>query len=414
MTAIRRLDPTPMPSAKADTSALNRPAIIGLLSHSVNSDNFGVGALTLANIEIIRAVASRLGLSCRFRVLGAGDARQAYVAAPDIEVVPIRWRHLVMRRQNHLSVLRSCDVVCDIGGGDSFTDLYGLRRFAMQWTEKWFALAAGRPLILSPQTIGPFRHWWTRVLAARILRRSRQVVVRDRLSLDFVRGLAPQSAAIEATDVAFRLPYQSQPRAADGRVRIGINVSGLLFNGGYTRDNMFQLKADYPELVRALVRRFSDVVGAEIHLISHVISDSFVVEDDYRVSEALASEFPGIVLAPRFHGPSAAKSYISGLDFFCGARMHACIAAFSSGVPTVPIAYSRKFTGLFHSLGYSAIADCRTQSTAEAADTVLAGFAERDQLRRRVEAGNVAAAGKLSVYEAALAETLLDVAGRSR
>ncbi|MCU0839474.1 MAG: polysaccharide pyruvyl transferase family protein, partial [Rhodospirillales bacterium] len=359
-------------------------------------------------------VASRLGLSCRFRILGAGDARHPYVAAPDVEVVPIRWRHLVMRRQNHLSVLRSCDVVCDIGGGDSFTDLYGLRRFAMQWTEKQLALATGRPLILSPQTIGPFRRGWARVLAARVLRRCRQVVVRDRLSLDFVLELAPESTVIEATDVAVRLPYQPQPRAVDGRVRIGINVSGLLFNGGYTQDNMFELKADYPELVRTLVRRFAAVADAEIHLVSHVISERFVVEDDFRVSEALAGEFPGVILTPRFHGPSAAKSYISGLDFFCGARMHACIAAFSSGVPTVPIAYSRKFTGLFHSLGYAAIADCRTQSTAEAAETVLAAFADREHLRGLVAAGNTAAAGRLAAYEAALAKTLADVAGRSR
>ena len=49
----------------------------------------------------------------------------------------------------------------------------------------------------------------------------------------------------------------------------------------------------------------------------------FETEDDYRVALRLADEFPGTTVAPRFADPSAAKSYISGLDFFCGSRMHA-------------------------------------------------------------------------------------------
>ena len=52
---------------------------------------------------------------------------------------------------------------------------------------------------------------------------------------------------------------------------------------------------------------------------------------------------PGVVRAPNSNSPSEAKSYIAGLDFLTAARMHACIAAFSAGVPVVPVAYSRKF-----------------------------------------------------------------------
>ena len=67
------------------------------------------------------------------------------------------------------------------------------------------------------------------------------------------------------------------------------------------------------------------------------------------------------MVAPRFRTPSEAKTYIAGLDFFMGARMHACIAAFSSGVPVVPMAYSRKFAGLFGTLGYDHTVDCTTE-----------------------------------------------------
>lgn len=61
------------------------------------------------------------------------------------------------------------------------------------------------------------------------------------------------------------------------------------------------------------------------------------------------------------------------MDFFTGARMHACIAALSSGVPVYPIAYSRKFTGLFcDTLGYKHVGDL----TNNKQDQIIQGFKE--------------------------------------
>ena len=49
---------------------------------------------------------------------------------------------------------------------------------------------------------------------------------------------------------------------------------------------------------------------------------------------------------------------MASLDLFMGARMHACIGAFSAGVPTLLLAYSRKFSGLFkETLGYDYVTD---------------------------------------------------------
>jgi polysaccharide pyruvyl transferase WcaK-like protein len=75
--------------------------------------------------------------------------------------------------------------------------------------------------------------------------------------------------------------------------------------------------------------------------------------EDYYVCKQLARAFPRCMVAPFFYSPIEAKSYISGLDLLIGSRMHACIAAYSSGVPVFPLAYSRKFSGLFADrLGY--------------------------------------------------------------
>jgi len=190
-------------------------------------------------------------------------------------------------------------------------------------------------------------------------------------------------------------------------VRVGLNVSGLLMNGGYSRDNMFGLTLDYPALMRGLVAAFL-ARGAEVHLVPHVLTARGDVEDDLTAAQTLAAEFPAAVVAPAFAHPSEAKGYIAGMDFFAGARMHACIAAFSSGVPVVPMAYSRKFEGLFGTLGYPHTVDCTRQEGAAIHARILAAFDDRETLRAEAAAALARGIAKLSLYEEALAALMRD------
>ena len=126
------------------------------------------------------------------------------------------------------------------------------------------------------------------------------------------------------------------------------------------------------------------------------------MEDDYTASLKLAEEFSHLLVAPKFETPSEAKSYISGLDFFLGARMHSCIAAFSSGVPVVPMAYSRKFSGLFGSLGYNYTVDCTTDDENEILRRIFDAYEQRDSVAKEVQVALALGQKKLGEYEKAL------------
>ena len=126
------------------------------------------------------------------------------------------------------------------------------------------------------------------------------------------------------------------------------------------------------------------------------------LEDDLRASAALQDEFPALRPAPDFASPSAAKSYIAGLDFFMGARMHACIAAFSSGVPVVPMAYSRKFAGLFGSLGYDHTVDCQSETNTAILEKIAAAFENRVTLATETASAARRGQAKLMTYQDAL------------
>lgn len=110
------------------------------------------------------------------------------------------------------------------------------------------------------------------------------------------------------------------------------------------------------------------------------------MDDDYSACVDLRSRHPGVILPEPFESASEAKSYISSLDFFSGARMHSTIGAISSGVPVVPVAYSRKFNGLYGTLGYPYLIDAKADLTIDGAlDLFFDYFGRRDELAKAVE-----------------------------
>ncbi|MFN3303068.1 MAG: polysaccharide pyruvyl transferase family protein [Roseateles sp.] len=392
-------------------AANKRLVTVGLMWHSLGSGNLGVGALTESNIAIVRGVAEQLGLRVRFIVLGTSDATipalTAELAAAGHE---LQVRRIRVFRGEFRDAVRGCDLVLDIGEGDSWADIYGMQRFRFHWLSKNIVRSLGKPLILSPQTIGPFDGALARWLACQVMRRCTRIFARDNLSSACLRELGITSNVDEAIDVAFRLPFARPERAEDaGKVRVGINVSGLLFNGGYTGNNQFGLSIDYAAAMRELLRQLAARPEVEVHLVSHVIEPHMPVEDDVTAARQLATEFPGVIVAPVFTRPSEAKTYIAGMDFFTGARMHACIAAFSSGVPVVPIAYSRKFNGLFGTLGYEVLADGKKMKDAELVALIIASLDRRAEIRPQVAAGVAQALQRLSRYEDALRQQLSQV-----
>ena len=105
----------------------------------------------------------------------------------------------------------------------------------------------------------------------------------------------------------------------------------------------------------------------QLHLIPHVIYDTEGVDDDYSVCSSISEKYSNVKLAPKFESAIEAKSYISSMDLFSGARMHSTIGATSSGVPVIPIAYSRKFNGLFDTLNYPYYIDAKADITIDEA-----------------------------------------------
>lgn len=275
--------------------------------------------------------------------------------------------------------------IFDIGEGDSFSDIYGTQRFMRLLNSKRFFNLLRKEQFLLPQTIGPFRNKKNEKLAFKTLEKFQYILGRDKQSVEYAKKHLTRINCTESIDVAFYLPYIKSSFSTN-KLHIGINISGLLWNGGYTENNQFGLKANYKLLIKKIIEYFGNNDTCELHLVPHVVPDNYPVEDDYAVCEQLQNDYPNTILAPRFQNPIEAKSYISGLDFFTGARMHATIAAFSTGIPVYPMAYSRKFNGLYKdTLGYNWMGDCVNDNTEEILLGLINAFSIRETLKKEIQ-----------------------------
>lgn len=384
---------------------MSSPISIGFLWHSPCAGNLGIGALSIANILLVASAAEDVGAKVEYFVFGPRLRESVYPSS----VLP-HYRYFPLSNQladpRHLrravSALRSCALVFDIGSGDSFSDIYGSKRFLKVLFGKLLVPRPQARLVLSPQTIGPFRNPVFRMMAGRVMAGSRRVFARDQESFNFASSLWRSPNLSLSTDVAFSLPYsmsQSPDPNRGGRMHIGFNISGLLFSGGYTQQNQFNLQVDYPALVRQLLRRFKES-GYRVTLVPHVFSGpELALEDDARAANQLAREFPGVHLAPRFADAVQAKSYISRFDFFLGSRMHATIAALSTGVPVVPLGYSRKFGGLYETLGFQHSLDLRSMANSEVVEEVTRRIQNPLDIQKDVAVSRARAVALLSPYQ---------------
>lgn len=351
---------------------------IGLISHLVKDFNLGCSALAISNIKLMDEIFSKEDITVEYVVILAepkeeidlkeytsldGITKNKFIYRTYPRLKPILKNPFLLSKTK---AFEDCDYIVDICGGDGYTDNYGLIRLLAESVPVYGAKKKNTPVIFAPQTIGPFNTAIGKFIAKQTLNNLNALFVRDKASYNCCQELKLNKDIIQVIDVAFALPFDKIDKI-ESKFKVGINVSGLLYSGGYNRKNYFGLSFSYSEFIIKLLDILTKDNQIEVHLIPHVISDEVEVEDDYRACEKLSRIYPKCILAPKFKTAKEAKSYISGMDLFSGARMHATIGATSSGVPVIPVAYSRKFNGLYDTLEYPYYIDAKAKITCEEA-----------------------------------------------
>jgi polysaccharide pyruvyl transferase WcaK-like protein len=379
-------------------TALSQSIVIGLWNRGLRD------AVVFDHGRGMRTQSRELGAEhIAFRSHGAIGGRRLY--RPENITRAVVENRLGLSFNPIVRIVRNATAVLDISGGDSFSDIYGKRRFTAVTQPKHLALDAGTPLVLMPQTYGPFEDPARHEEAADIVRRSRLAFARDersfRILLDLLGPNFDPARHMCGVDVAFALPI-SEPDAArrdafltwrqqqKGRL-IGFNVSGLLFNKPEDAMRQFGLKTNFQSLALSFATRLLQDSDASLLLMPHVLDRPGSHESDEVAVRAVLDEFKARFGARIFvpdvtDSATEAKWFISQCDWFTGARMHATIGALSSGVPALALAYSGKMHGVFESCGQGHnVVDLRSVGSESAVlEAMFNSIAEADLNRHRL------------------------------
>ena len=168
------------------------------------------------------------------------------------------------------------------------------------------------------------------------------ITARESITYDLLKPINPNTILV--ADTAFLLEKTELPLPENfiENNTVGINVSPLIMKYG-TEEN--RILANYEELIRYILAE----TDMNVCLIPHVVWE---YNDDRIPLRYLFEKFKdsGRVCIIEDGNCCELKGYIARCRFFVGARTHATIAAYSTGVPTLVVGYSVKSRGIARDL----------------------------------------------------------------
>jgi colanic acid/amylovoran biosynthesis protein len=277
-------------------------------------------------------------------------------------------------------------------GGDLFSSTYGYLNTYLSPLK--LAIDRGIPIALSAQSIGPFERSEEIDSFLRVARHARVITVRERFSYEYATrnlGLPPEQIELVA-DPAVMLPAAPTGDALlahyglpPGRPFVAVAPSQAISDWGNAD------RAAHASALRAVVVEILERFDADVILVPHVDS-TYAQNMDAVCAMTLLRDLnfnPRVRVACGEHTPSEYKAIIARADMVIAERMHAAIAAFSSGACALCVGYSVKARGIVDGfLGEGAAAEGWVVPVADFSDPTEAVRRVRWAWDRRVETGD--------------------------
>lgn len=217
----------------------------------------------------------------------------------------------------------------------------------------------GKPLYVLPQSIGPFKRGWERILLKWIYGRAQKVYLRDNVSMEVARELGLRAGIVSfAPDPAFGLSACSSEQARITLSRYGYlpgqRALGVTVIAPLARTLDEESVRQYYRDMAAVLDRFARTYQARVFIFSQVTGPT-AREDDRWAGREVLSRLPGdqqaVALVEEVLSPGMLKACYSCMDLFIASRLHSGIFSMGAGVPTLFIGYFTKTRGLLQAMG---------------------------------------------------------------
>ena len=259
-----------------------------------------------------------------------------------IRKAPTLWTKFYLN--SFIPHIKSSDIVLSIGG-DNYSLDYGIPRFFVLLGK--LIKAHNKPFIIFGASVGPFDNAgsYRETILEHLRNEVDLILAREEESVNYLRSNQIQNVKRMA-DPAFLMQPAKPKNLSIPRDKlheaIGLNMSPLILK---RHPSARQNPAEWvKELALKLKREMQRPIILIYHVTSSHTNDLKLLSEAYELIPA--NERKDIFLVDNGLNAPELKWIISQLFCLIGARTHATIAALSSEVPTISLAYSIKAYGI--------------------------------------------------------------------
>ncbi|HNZ01963.1 MAG TPA: polysaccharide pyruvyl transferase family protein [Anaerolineaceae bacterium] len=263
-----------------------------------------------------------------------------------------RWKPFV-------EAYRQADFVVGVAGNQFYsTGRYGWP-FPLHALSVYMAHLFRKPFYTMPQSLGPLRRWWERLLMKWLYGRGKKIYLRDQVSIELAKSIGiPPKLLIYAPDPAFAFDEEEEKIACEllekygwkpGQLSIGATV--LAFMGRTINScHMHQ----YYRVIAGVLEKMISNLGVDVYLFIQV-SGPTSMENDRNGAQKVLELMPGrlrhrTVLVDEQLSPALLKACYGKMNLFLATRLHSGIFSLGMHVPTVFVGYLTKTRGVLTSL----------------------------------------------------------------
>lgn len=215
-----------------------------------------------------------------------------------------------------------------------------------------------KPLVVLPQSIGPLKRWWERMLVRKAYGRAMRIFLRDNKSLELAEEIGlPVEKVSYAPDLALGL-HSVEPEQAQRILRgAGVDMEkpklGVTLISKMNRSFDSAAMHNYYDSVEKGLSGFAYEHSVQIVFFDQVSGPTPVENDSIPTAMMMKNLREKGVNA--FHiedrlTPSMLKTCYGQMDAFLATRLHSGIFAIGMNVPTLFIGYLTKTQGIVKSL----------------------------------------------------------------
>ena len=325
-----------------------------LITGGTLSQNHGAEAMTLVTIQILKDVLIKPNIFLASN--NEQDQKKAkkyniqFIKIPNtilgrMKLLLLGFLIVLLKKKpenKFLRVFYETDLIIDISG-DAIGDYYHLLNMLSIGWRQLLILLFKKPLVLFPQSMGPFTNFASKLIAKMVLNYSKIILVREKISLNYIKQFINRPKSIFfCLDTAFFLKKNTEETTYNKFYERDFPIIGIAASQLISSEKYIKTLSNFSN-------HLINIYNYNIVLIPHVIDTIKNVNDDRIVLKKIYQNLDNrekCLLIERDLDAPVLKNLIGKCDIFIGSRMHSNIASISSNVPTIAISYSHKYSAI--------------------------------------------------------------------